>query len=212
MIPARSIERLIAYRRLLQRRAEDGKPRIYSHELAELAGITSVLVRRDLMLIGFSGSSARGYDAAALIDKIAEVLESRSLPGIALLGIGSLGRAILKYLAAIHPELPVVAAFDTVPEKVGGYADGCRCHPMSDLERVIRAQRVAVAVLTVPADAAQGVADRLIAAGVSGLLNFTPARLRVPADVYLEDVDVAVSLEKVVYFARAARAGARGGA
>jgi redox-sensing transcriptional repressor len=204
-IPERSVERLIAYRRRLRRRLAEGKARIYSHELAALGGVTPVLVRRDLMLIGFSNSPARGYDAAALIEKIDSVLDTHGGHGIVLVGVGALGRAVLKFLATTHPELSVVGAFDVAPEKVGTEIGGCHCYALSDLESVVAKCPVVAAVLAVPAAAAQQATDRLVAVGVRGVLNFTPVRLRVPPEVYVEDVDIAVSLEKVVYFARGAR-------
>jgi len=179
-----------------------GTGRIYSHELAALAAITAALVRRDLMTIGFTGSPARGYDVKGLIERIDKLLNPASPTTLALVGLGALGRAILKYFGRVHPELPIVAAFDVAPEKVGRVIDGCQCHHICDAESWLRAQQVAVGIVTVPAEAAQGVADLLVRGGVRGILNFAPVRLRVPPRVFVEDVDIAVSLEKVVFFAR----------
>ncbi|MGD8451753.1 MAG: redox-sensing transcriptional repressor Rex [Phycisphaerae bacterium] len=202
MIPVRIVERLCAYRRHLRRWLDQGRARIYSHELASLHNVTPVLVRRDLMTIGFTGSPARGYDVAGLIARIDELLDPADNEAIVLVGLGYLGRAILKYLSRVHPELPVVAAFDVAPEKVGRIIDGCRCYSASEMEDILRAGPVSVAVVAVPIDAAQDTADRLVRAGVRGLLNFTPVRLHVPPDVFVEDVDIAASLEKLVFFTR----------
>lgn len=202
MIPVRVVERLIAYRRRLRAWFADGKARIYSHELANLEGVTPAVVRRDLMTIGYTGSPARGYDVAGLIEKVGQVLDPPAPEGIALVGVGSLGRAILNYFSGAHPELPIVAAFDVDLGKVGRIINGCPCHSINDIEAVLRAGSLRTAILAVPADAAQHVAERLTRAGARGLLNFTPVRLRVPPEVYVEDVDIAVLLEKVVYFAR----------
>lgn len=196
------VERLIEYRRNLQRWLAEGRTRIYSHELAALAAITSVLVRRDLMMIEYTGSPARGYDVAGLIERIDKVLNAGQGQRIVLVGVGSLGRAILKHLGRNHPELRIVAAFDTAAEKVGRVIDNCRCHDVAELETVVQQERAGIGIIAVPELAAQSVARQLVQAGVRGILNFSPARLRLPPVVYVEDVDIAVSLEKVIFFAQ----------
>lgn len=206
-IPHRVIERLSTYRRHLRTWLAEGRTRVYSHDLAALEDVTAAQVRRDLMTIGYTGSPAHGYDAAGLIAHIDRLLNPRDQRGVVLVGVGHLGRAVLDYFVARHPEHPVVAAFDVNPEKVGRVIQGCHCHALDDLETVVRAHKATVGIITVPADAAQDVTDRLVRAGVTGLLNFAPVRLRLPPDVYVEDVDIALSLEKVSFFAaqRAAR-------
>lgn len=201
-LPIRVVERLIAYRRHLRWWLADGRTRIYSHELAAMDGVTPAVVRRDLMTIGYTGSPARGYDAAGLIEWIGKLLDCPRTEGVVLVGLGSLGRAILNYFTGIHPELPIVAAFDIAPDKVGRVVDGCRCHHPSEMEAVLREQPVTVGIIALPMDASQDAADHLIRCGVRGILNFTPVRLRVPPEAYVEDVDIAVSLEKVAFYAR----------
>lgn len=202
MIPPRMIERLIDYRRHLRRWHGQARTRIYSHQLAALAQVTSAVVRRDVMTIGYTGSPAKGYDVGGLINRISRILDPQGRPGVALVGLGSLGRAILKHFAQLHPELRFVAAFDVSPEKVGRIIDGCRCCSAAELESVLEREPVLVGIITVPSEAAQETAERLVRTGVRGILNFTPVRLHVPPAVYVEDVDIAVSLEKVVFFAR----------
>ena len=201
-VTARLIERLSTYRRNLQRQIPGAKTRIYSHELAALVGETPALVRRDLMTIGFTGSPAHGYDEPGRIAKIAELLDPPGGAGIALVGVGALGRAILRYFHRVHPEFRFVAAFDTSPDKVGQVFDGCPCHALDDMEATLRQKLIAFGVIAVPADAAQVVATRLVRNGVRALLNFTPERLQMPPGAYVEDVDLAASLEKVVFFGR----------
>jgi redox-sensing transcriptional repressor len=201
-IPVPVVERLSMYRRQLNRWLGEGRARIYSHELAALVAGTPAQVRRDLMTIGYSGSPARGYDVAGLVAKISTLLDAPAKQGVILIGVGYLGRAVLKYLNGMHPELPIVAAFDVAPDKVGRMIDGCRCYATNELDTVLKQQAVSAAIIAVPVDAAQDVADRLVAAGVRGLLNFSPVRLHLPPDVYVEDVDISASLEKVVFFAR----------
>ena len=126
---------------------------------------------------------------------------------MAIVGIGNLGRAILSFFQRRRPKLEITAAFDSDPWKVDRVVQGVRCHALADIERVVKEQGITLAVLTVPAGAAQEVADTLVAAGIKGILNFAPAPLRVPLGVFVEDMDLAMSLEKVAYFARG-----RGGA
>lgn len=202
-LPIRMVERLSAYRRHLRGWMAEGRERIYSHELGGLVGATPAQVRRDLMTIGFTGSPARGYDVGGLVEKIGTLLDPAERKSMVLVGAGYLGRAVLKYFSATHPELPIVAAFDIAPEKTGRIIDGCRCYATQELVPVVRENAVLIGIIAVPSEAAQGVAEKLVNAGVRGLLNFTRVRLHVPPEVFVEDVDISVSLEKVVFFTRA---------
>jgi redox-sensing transcriptional repressor len=205
-IPDRVIERLSAYRRHLRQFLAGGRDRVFSHDLALPEGVTAAQVRRDIMTIGYSGSPAKGYDVAGLIQHISRLLDPPEQQAVALVGVGHLGRALLDYFAALHPEHEIVAAFDINPAKVGRVVHGCHCHALAVLPDILRENPVSVGVIAVPGAAAQDVADRLVEAGVSGLLNFAPVRLRVPADVFVEDVDISLSLEKAAFFARERRA------
>lgn len=202
MISARTIGRLSVYRSLLLGLPPDSRTHVYSHQLARLAGVTPALVRRDIMALGFSGSPTRGYDVRELVESISRLLDSPNPQGVALVGVGNLGRAIATYFSGRRPKLSIVAAFDNDPLKVGLAAGGCPCYHINDLARIAREQDIRVAIITVPAKEAQAVADTLVQAGITGILNFAPVRLRLPANVYLEDMDMSVSLDKVAYFAR----------
>lgn len=201
-LPVRMVERLSGYRRHLRFWLREGRRRIYSHELGALVGATPAQVRRDVMTIGFSGSPARGYDVEGLVERIGTILDPPGREAMTLVGMGSLGRAILNHFSRVHPERPIAVAFDVAPDKVGRLIDGCRCYASRDIEAVLAEHYVLLGIIAVPADAAQDVADRLVRAGIRGLMNFTPVRLRVPPEVFVEDVDISVSLERVSYFAR----------
>lgn len=198
----RTIGRLSLYRSLLNRLLREGVGNLYSHELAALAGGTPSQVRRDLMATGYTGSPTRGYAIRELIESIGRFLDARKGDNVALVGVGNLGRAVMAFFTGRRPNLKVVAAFDSDPYKVGRVIHGVRCHPMEDLERVLREEEIRVAILTVPAVEAREVATRLTRAGVRGILNFAPVRLRVSRGVFVEDVDVTMSLEKVAFFSR----------
>ena len=190
------------YRRLLNELSAAGRQSIYSHQLAALAGGTAAQVRRDMMSIGYTGSPTRGYDVQELIESIGLFLDSPKGQGAALVGIGNLGRAIMSYFAGRRPKLSIVAAFDVDPAKVNRVILGCRCYPLEQLGEIIASLNISVGVITVPASTAQDIADRMVWAGVRGILNFAPVPLRVPPETYVEDIDMTMSLEKVAYFAR----------
>jgi len=189
----------------------EGERNIFSHQLAALAGGTAAQVRRDMMAVGSSGSPTHGYDIQELTHLIGSFLDAPLGQAGALVGVGNLGRAILAYFAGRRPKLSIEAAFDNDPSKYGRVIHGCRCYPVEELMKVVKDRRIAIGIITVPADQAQDVSDKLCQAGVSGLVNFAPVRLLVPASVYVEDIDMTMALEKVAYFARLRAAETRSG-
>ncbi|MBN1918401.1 MAG: redox-sensing transcriptional repressor Rex [Verrucomicrobia bacterium] len=201
-LPDRTVERLSLYRRLVERMLNGEETYVYSHELGAMANSTAAQVRRDLMLLGCTGSPIRGYNVRELTDRIGAYLDAPHGQRIALIGIGNLGRAILAYFSHRRPSLSIVAAFDTDPEKVGRVIAGCRCYHVGELAEVVEREGIELGVITVPASQAQLVADQFVAAGVRGMLNFAPVRVRVPEDVTVEDMDITMSLEKIAYITR----------
>lgn len=199
-IPVNTIGRLSLYRRLLLEQLAAGARQVYSHQLARLAVSTPAQVRRDLMTIGFSGSPRKGYAIQELVDTIHAVLARSVETAVALVGVGNLGRALLSYYANRQP-VRFAAAFDRAPEKTGRILHGCRCYPIEQLATVVEREGIHVGVIAVPASEAQSVADQLVLAGVKGMLNFAPVRLRVPAGMYVENVDLMMALDKVAYYA-----------
>lgn len=200
-IPARTIERMVLYKRLLADLQSKGQRTLFSHQLAALAHNTSAQVRRDLMTIGHGGSPRKGYDVAELIRKISEILDGSNDRIIALVGVGNLGRAILSYFTYRHPGLTIVAAFDSDDAKVNRVISGCRCYHISRFEEKVKELGINLGIITVPASHAQETADRMVAAGVKGILNFAPVPLKLPDDVFADRIDIASSLEKLAYFA-----------
>ncbi len=202
MIPDKTIGRLSLYRRLINRLLAEGVKNIYSHQLASMAGVTAAQVRRDIMSIGYSGNPNRGYDAAELVGSIRSSLDDPEGQKAALVGVGNLGRALLTYFSGRRPRLSIVAAFDTDPKKFDRVIQGCRCYSFDRLADMIEKLGITIGTITVPAAEAQRVADTLVRSGVRGILNFAPVRIQVPSNVYVEDIDMTMSLEKVAYFAR----------
>ncbi len=203
LLAERQVSRLSLYRRQLQ--ALGGQPplTIHSRALAALCGTSAAHVRRDLMSIGFTGSPARGYDVAALVAAIGRQLDAPGGQKAALAGVGQLGRALLDYFATRRPNLRIAVAFDVDPEKTGRVIHGCRVRPLEELGQVARDEGITVGVLTVPAAAAQAVADRMVEGGIVGFLNFAPVPLRLPARTFVEEMDITTSMERAAYFARA---------
>ncbi len=199
-IPIHTIGRLSLYRRLLEEQLAAGARQVYSHQLASLAVSTAAQVRRDLMTIGFAGSPRRGYAIQELVAAINAVLARSIETTAALVGVGNLGRAILAYYASRQP-IRFAAAFDRAAEKTGRILHGCRCYPVDDLAAVISREGIRVGVIAVPTAEAQAVADQLVLAGVTGILNFAPVRLRVPAGLHVENVDLMMALDRVAYYA-----------
>lgn len=198
-ISPKTVERFSIYRRLLERYTAQ---RVASQALAELAGVNAAQVRRDMMVLGCMGSSSRGYIAAELRQAIGEYLDSPEGMNIALVGAGELGRSILSYFAGRHRKLRIVAAFDVDPWLTKRKLRGCECYPADMLPEIIREKNITLAIIAVPPAAAQQVADVLVQAGVTGILNFSPAALNVPDGIFVEHNDITTSLEKVAFFAQ----------
>jgi redox-sensing transcriptional repressor len=201
-LPEKTVERLSEYRRSLDDCLEGGITHIFSHVLAGMHGITAVQVRRDLMLIGFSSDTKKGYDVKVLADFISSILDSPEPAGIAVIGMGHLGQAIAKYFNSKGLKLKIIAAFDIDPQKVGRTIDGVPCYDMTEFEEVVSAKDINMVVLSSPRDAAGDLVLPIINAGISGVLNFTSRPLNFPRGIVVENFDITTLLEKVAYFVK----------
>jgi len=201
-LPDKTIERLSMYRRNLILSLRQGKHFIYSHELADSLHITPVQVRRDIMLIGHTGTLRKGYDIQELINLIGSIIDSEDGKNVAVIGIGNLGKAIISYFNGKRSKLKIIAAFDADPEKTNKLYAGVKTYSMSQLETIIKREKISMGVIVVPPDKAEAIADRLVDAGITGILNFTPQSLNVPSWVYLEEYDMITSIEKVAYHSK----------
>lgn len=181
---------------------KNGKQTVFSHQLADLSGVTSSQVRRDFMFIGTQGRANTGYDLKELKEGIDSFLVSHEPDGVALIGVGNLGRALLAFFHGRRPNLVIKACFDKDPEKVGRVIHGCRVYGLDEMEKVIKEQDINIAIIAVPVSSARDISDKLVAVGVNGIVNFAPVKLNVPDNVYVDKVDFTMSLEKVAHFAR----------
>ena len=200
-ISEKTVERLSLYRRILEGMASEGKTSIFSHQLGTLTGGTAAQVRQDLRVLGYSGSAAKGYDIPRLIESIGLFFQGNECHRAVLVGIGNLGRALLAFFAGRSPYMEIQAAFDIETEKTGRVIHGCRCFPIEDLVSIVTKEKICTAIIAVPKQAAQQIADLLVEGGISGILNFAPTRIHVPAGVYVDNIDLTMSVEKVAYFA-----------
>jgi redox-sensing transcriptional repressor len=202
-ISTRSVERLSIYRRaLLHGRSEFG-PSVYSHQLAQSCNLTAAQVRRDLMAIGYSGNPNSGYNVKRLLNSLATFLDSHETRAVAIIGMGYLGRAISAFLANRSNKIHLTAAFDVDLDKIGLSFSDVRCYSVRQMAEVVAEKHIDIGLITVPAEHAQQAAEQLVAAGVTGILNFAPVVLRLHERIYVENIDMTVALEKVAFFARA---------
>jgi redox-sensing transcriptional repressor len=202
VLPEKTIERLSTYRRTLYKCLEEGKTRIYSHELADLHNITAVQVRRDIMFMGYSTLQRKGYDVHELIQTISSIIDSEEDQNVGVVGFGHLGKAISSYFLGKRPKLNLVAAFDIDPKKIGNTSTGLECYNIERLHEIVAKKNITVGILTVPPFSAQDMAKAMVQAGIKGILNFTTVSLNVPSHIYLEEYDMITSIEKVAYFVK----------
>lgn len=201
-LPEKTIERLSEYRRTLYNCLSNGKTHIYSHELANLHSNTAVQVRRDLMLIGFSSMTKKGYDVKELIDLISRILDNKEGQNVAVLGMGNLGKAITAYFNGKRSKLNIKATFDIDPEKIGTLQSGVMCHSIDRFEEIVKQENITIAVITASPNSAPLLAEVIEKAGIKGVLNFTSTPINFSDNIYHEEYDMITSLEKVAYFVK----------
>ena len=201
-IPHRTVERFFRYSQFLHARTEAGCEFVFSHELASAVGVSPEQVRRDLMNFRLKGTPQRGYPIGEFMTELYAHLESTSLTKMVLVGTGNLGKAILTYFLKRRPNLSIVAAFDQDPEMSDRVYSGCRVYHVSQLAKVVSKEKAMVGIVTVPAASAQEAVSALVRAGVRGIVNFAPAQVETPPGVFLEQLDITLSIEKAAYFAR----------
>ncbi len=199
LIPDPTVRRLSLYLRQLELFLRQGKETISSKQLGESLGLTDAQVRKDLGYFGTFGHPGVGYNIAELVGRIKRILGTDKNWNVILIGVGNLGRALLSYGGFAAKGMNVVASFDADPEKVGRSIGGHDVLAMDQLEVTIKAHEVRLAMLTVPADTAQAVADNLVKAGIRGILNFSPTALTVPSTVAVQAVDLALQLEQLTF-------------
>lgn len=194
-IPEATVARLAVYLRALSGLGETGVATVSSESLAAAAGVNSAKLRKDLSYLGSYGVRGVGYDVAVLTEQINKTLGLHQNRAVALIGLGHLGRALAGYDGFASRGFRIAAILDADPAIVGSQLRGLTVEHIDKLDQVVAQANIAIAVVTVPAGAAQDVCDRLVAAGVTSILNFAPTVLTVPAHVDVRKVDLAAELQ-----------------
>lgn len=191
--------RLPLYRRVLVDMADRALPTVSSVALAEAAGVNSAKVRKDLSHLGSYGIRGVGYEVDGLVQTISRVLGLTSDRAVCIVGVGNLGRALADYPGFAERGFRLAALFDPDEEKVGADVAGVTVSHPDEIERCVTAEAVAIAILAVPARVAQPMTERLVTAGITSILNFTPRVLSVPEGISVRKVDLSVELEILAF-------------
>lgn len=194
-LPEATVARLPEYLRALHNLAETGHDTVSSEGLASAAGVNSAKLRKDLSHLGSYGTRGVGYDVALLIEQIEYVLGLTQRRAVALVGVGNLGHALAGYAGFATRGFRIAALFDADPSRVGEVINGLVVRHIEELMEIAAAESIAIGVIATPAAAAQSVADQLVAAGVTSILNFAPCVLSVPEGVDVRKVDLAIELQ-----------------
>jgi len=199
-IPRKAIYRLSVYLRCLHRLKANSIRTVSSDALAAAAGVKSTQLRKDLTYFGQFGTRGLGYDVEQLARMITDRLGTNSLQPVILVGVGNLGLALLSYRGFEQEGFEIVAAFDIDADRRREKAVTQSIYGMEKLPGFVRERAVRMAILTVPAVVAQEVANQLVEAGITGILNFSPIVLQVPEEVTVNNVNLAIELENLSYF------------
>jgi redox-sensing transcriptional repressor len=199
-IPEASVARLPVYLRALVEMAERAVHTVSSDALASAAGVNSAKIRKDLSYLGSYGTRGVGYDVEYLIHQISRELGLTQDWAVCLVGLGNLGQALANYGGFAERGFRIAALLDADEEKIGRTITGLRVEPFDEVERIVKEHEISIGILAVPGQVAQGVADRLVAAGISSILNFAPAVLQVPDDVSLRKVDLSIELQILSFY------------
>jgi redox-sensing transcriptional repressor len=198
-VPEATVARLPLYLRALTEIAAHGVGTVSSEELALAAGVNSAKLRKDLSHLGSYGTRGVGYDVELLVHQISRALGLTEGWSVVIIGIGNLGHALANYGGFATRGFRVAALLDADPSHIGEPVAGLLVGHIDDLERIVRTEQVAIGIIATPATAAQGVCDRLVAAGVTSILNFAPAVLSVPDGVDVRKVDLSTELQILAF-------------
>jgi len=202
IIPRKTIYRLSIYLRCLARLGENGLDTVSSEALAKAAGVKPTQLRKDLACFGTFGTRGLGYDVTLLSRRISDELGTSRLQPVILVGVGNLGRALISYRGFEKEGFEIVAAFDANPKRARTQPIALPVLGMDELPKFATEHGIKMAILCVPAIAAQEVANSLVKCGITGILNFSPIVLSVPEDVMANNVNLAIELENLSYFIR----------
>ncbi len=199
-IPDIIIGRLPVYLRALQRMSEKGMKTTSSQELGEHVGISAAQIRKDISQFGEFGKQGTGYSIPFLMDKLREILNVNTMWDVAVVGAGDMGHALSRYQGFKNRGFQIVMVFDNDPAKIGQKVGDFMIEDANKMVERIRAAKIRMAMITVPAAAAQGVADKLVQAGVKAIVNYAPTSINVPNDVHVQYIDPSTHLQRMTYY------------
>ena len=199
LVPKAVVNRLSLYLRELQHLVTNGFETTSSTQLGGLLGFSDAQVRKDLAYFGQFGYPGVGYRCEELIAAIRQIMGTARTWPVGLVGTGNLGRALLGYRGFGEQGFRIVAAFDDDPLKIGTNLGGMRVESLARVRSVVAERQIKLAILAVPVTAAQEVADKLVAAGIEGILNFAPVTINTPESVRIVGVDLAIELEQLSF-------------
>jgi len=200
-IPNATMKRLPLYYRYFKEAEKSGADRVSSKEISDALDIDSATIRRDFSYFGELGRKGYGYNVKSLLKFFMEHIHGNETRNVAIIGAGNLGSALLNYkFSNINDRMNVVAAFDRNAGIIGTKINDTEVFDSDDLEKIIPEQGIDVAILTLPAEAGQKMAERLEAAGIKGILNFTPIRLDVSDGIYVHNIDLSVELQALFFY------------
>ncbi|MFP4417126.1 MAG: redox-sensing transcriptional repressor Rex [Chitinivibrionales bacterium] len=196
------ITRLSRYKNALYRFQSLGFVKIFSEYLAEAVGVTSAQVRKDFSLFGIQGNKRGGYQIEALLDKLNDILGKNELQKVVLVGAGNLGTALLKYKNFEKEGIKIVAGFDIDPAKQNT-RDSVPVLHLDQIDGFVKEHKIKIGIIAVPDVAAQATLEQMTAAGIKGVLNFSPIQLKAPDGCVVNNVNLELELENLIYFVNA---------
>ena len=199
-IPDIVVGRLPIYLRALQRMLAEGRRLTSSQELGERLGISAAQIRKDLSQFGEFGKQGTGYSIEFLAEQILQILKVNRVWEMVVVGAGDIGSAIARYQGFTNRGFKVTMLFDNDPKKIGQNIGPFTVQGTSDLEEAIHQAGITIAMIATPSWEAQGVADRLVSAGVKAILNYAPISLNVPGDVHVQYIDPVIHLQRMTYY------------
>ncbi|MCK6538702.1 MAG: redox-sensing transcriptional repressor Rex [Anaerolineales bacterium] len=199
-IPDIIIGRLPIYLRALQRLSDKGVQNTSSQELGDMIGISAAQIRKDISQFGEFGKQGTGYSIPFLIERLQSILKVNRIWDVIIVGMGDMGHALARYNGFANRGFKVTMLFDNDPKKIGQKVNNLEIFSMDVLSEKIKQNRIKVAMLTVPASAAQEVSNQLVKAGVKAILNYAPTHLNVPPDVRVQHIDPATHLQRMTYY------------
>jgi len=197
------VKRLPVYLRILDNLIRRDIEIISSKDLSAESGFSAEQIRKDFAYFGAFGTRGTGYNTVYLRDQILKIIGLDKKTNVVVIGAGHLGTALTRYNASKNSYVQIAAVLDNDPDLIGRYINGIPIRTIKDLPSLISLHQIKVALITVPAEAAQGVVDEIIGYGIKAILNFAPVKLRVPADVHVSNADLTMELQSLIYYSSA---------